>query len=240
MDFTSLTVFLQAAVIGVLIAAPAGPIGLLTMQRTLERGLAAGLATGLGAAADDAVYGAVGAFSVRWLIDGLTQAKTPLALGGGALLLVLAWRTWHAPVAHSAAPARDARGLLGLAAGTFALTLANPATIVSFHCGVWVAGGRPAQLAVAVVDGGGRAGGLCGVVAAADQRHRLAAAALHARLAPAHQPGIGPAAGRVCAVAVGAAGLSLLPPPGGPAKVLTLRCQQRTRTIQASYPPILS
>ncbi len=93
MDFTSITVFLQAAVIGVLIAAPVGPIGLLTMQRTLERGLAAGLATGLGAAAADAVYGAVGAFSVRWLIDGLTQAKTPLALGGGALLLVMAWRT---------------------------------------------------------------------------------------------------------------------------------------------------
>ena len=76
MDLTSLTVFLQAAVIGVLIAAPVGPIGLLTMQRTLERGLAAGLATGLGAAAADAVYGAVGAFSVRWLIDGLTQAST--------------------------------------------------------------------------------------------------------------------------------------------------------------------
>lgn len=132
MDLTSLTVFLQATVVGVLIAAPVGPIGLLTMQRTLERGLAAGLATGLGAAAADAVYGAIGAFSVRWLIDGLTSAKTPLALGGGALLLVLAWRTWHAPVAHTVAGARDARGLLGLAAGTFVLTLANPATIVSF------------------------------------------------------------------------------------------------------------
>lgn len=132
MDFTALTLFLQAALMGVLIAAPVGPIGLLTMQRTLERGRAAGLATGLGAAAADAVYGAIGAFSVRWLIDLLDSAKTPLALGGGALLLALAWRTWHAPVAHAAAPVRDARGLLGLAAGTFALTLANPATIVSF------------------------------------------------------------------------------------------------------------
>ena len=144
MDFTSITVFLQAAVIGVLIAAPVGPIGLLTMQRTLERGLAAGLATGLGAAAADAVYGAVGAFSVRWLIDGLTQARTPLALGGGALLLVLAWRTWRAPVPHTAAPARDALGLLGLAAGTFALTLTNPATIVSFIAVFGsLGGGRP-------------------------------------------------------------------------------------------------
>ena len=109
-----------------------GPCGPHWPADHATQGLAAGLATGLGAAAADAVYGAVGAFSVRWLIDGLTQARTPLALGGGALLLVMAWRTWHAPVAHNAGPARDARGLLGLAADTFALTLANPATIVSF------------------------------------------------------------------------------------------------------------
>ncbi len=50
MDATSLTVFFKAALIGLLIAAPVGPIGLLTMQRTLEHGLAAGLATGMGAA----------------------------------------------------------------------------------------------------------------------------------------------------------------------------------------------
>ena len=132
MDAPSLTVFFKAALIGLLIAAPVGPIGLLTMQRTLERGLAAGLATGMGAAVADALYGAIGAFGVSWLIRALIEARTPLALGGGAILLVLAWRTWRAPVTDAVAPARDARNLLGLAAGTFLLTLANPATIVSF------------------------------------------------------------------------------------------------------------
>ena len=238
MDFTSLTVFLQAAVIGVLIAAPVGPIGLLTMQRTLERGLAAGLATGLGAAAADAVYGAVGAFSVRWFIDGLTQAKTPLALGGGALLLVLAWRTWHAPVAHTAAPARDARGLLGLAAGTFALTLANPATIVSFVAVFGSLGGvRPSLPSPLWMVAG--AGGLCRLVAAADQCDCLPTAALYARLAPAHQPGVGPAAGRVCVMAVGAVGLRLCVTDRDAAKVLTLRCQQHARTIGGFSDPEL-
>ena len=181
MDFTSITVFLQAAVIGVLIAAPVGPIGLLTMQRTLERGLAAGLATGLGAAAADAVYGAVGAFSVRWLIDGLTQAKTPLALGGGALLLVLAWRTWHAPVAHTAALARNTAGLLGLAAGTFALTLANPATIVSFIAVFGALGGGQHAVVsplwmVAGVLAGSAAWWLLLTGAIAHQRRRFTAA----------------------------------------------------------------
>lgn len=132
MDLVALSVFLKSALIGVLIAAPVGPVGLLTMQRTLERGWAAGLATGLGAALADAMYGAVGAYGVHGLIDWLSGARIPLALGGGALLLVMAWRTWHAPVAHTAAAAPHAQGLLGLAAGTLALTLANPATIVSF------------------------------------------------------------------------------------------------------------
>lgn len=47
-------------------------------------------------------------------------------------------------MAHNAGPARDARGLLGLAADTFALTLANPATIVSFIAVFGsLGGGRP-------------------------------------------------------------------------------------------------
>ena len=132
MDFPSFTVFLKATLVGLLIAAPVGPIGLLTMQRTLERGWLAGLATGMGAALADALYGAVGAYGVSWLTRALVQAQTPLALGGGALLLLLAWKTWRAPVIERVAPAREAGDLLGLTAGTFVLTLANPATIVSF------------------------------------------------------------------------------------------------------------
>lgn len=51
MDLATLTLLLQAALIGLSIAAPVGPIGLLTIQRTLDQGRAVGLATGLGAAA---------------------------------------------------------------------------------------------------------------------------------------------------------------------------------------------
>lgn len=144
MDFTSITVFLQAAVIGVLIAAPVGPIGVLTMQRTLERGLAAGLATGSGAAAADAVYGAVGAFSVRRPIDGLTQARTRWRWA--AAHCCWCWpgapgtRRWPTPP-----PRRATHGACwAWAAGTFALTLANPATIVSFIAVFGsLGGGRP-------------------------------------------------------------------------------------------------
>lgn len=126
-----LGVFLKSLLIGLSIAAPVGPIGLLTIQRTLERGRASGLATGMGAAAADAVYGALGAFGVSWLIQWLNGIRVPLALVGGLVLFVLAWRTWHAPVTRDSARS-SGRALAGQFAGTFALTLSNPATILSF------------------------------------------------------------------------------------------------------------
>lgn len=124
--------FAQSALIGVSIAAPVGPIGLLVIQRTLQRGAWVGLSTGLGAAVADAAYGAVGAYGVSGLIQWLHGVKLPLAVVGGAVLLWMAWRTWHAPVARQAAAVADARGLLAAFVGTFLLTLSNPATIFSF------------------------------------------------------------------------------------------------------------
>jgi threonine/homoserine/homoserine lactone efflux protein len=127
-----LALFAQSLLIGLSIAAPVGPIGLLVIQRTLRHGTAVGLATGLGAAAADALYGAVGAFGVSWVIDTLSSARLPLGLGGGLFLLWLAWRIWHAPPAHRVASAGATQGLAQNFAGTFVLTLSNPSTIFSF------------------------------------------------------------------------------------------------------------
>jgi threonine/homoserine/homoserine lactone efflux protein len=134
MDATSLhfPMFLQAALVGLLIAAPVGPIGLLTIRRTLEQGMAAGLATGMGAACADAVYGALGAYGVNLAIQALVGARVPLALIGGALLMWLAWQGWRAPHAEQAAALPPRGELLRCFGGTFALTLSNPATILSF------------------------------------------------------------------------------------------------------------
>lgn len=143
MEMEWLGLFARSLLIGLSIAAPVGPIGLLVIQRTLQQGQRMGLATGLGAAVADALYGAVGAFGVHGLIRWLQEARTPLALAGGAMLAWMAWRTWHAPLADRAAelpPAQQGavrsftsgRGLLAAFSATFVLTLSNPATIFSF------------------------------------------------------------------------------------------------------------
>jgi threonine/homoserine/homoserine lactone efflux protein len=138
------SLFGQSLLIGLSIAAPVGPIGLLVIQRTLQRGPAVGLATGLGAALADAAYGAVGAFGVTSLIGVLTGARVPLALGGGAFLLWLAWRIWRTPPAARAAVAEGGLSLLSSFAGTFVLTLSNPATIFSFIAVFGTLAGRAA------------------------------------------------------------------------------------------------
>jgi len=124
--------FLQALWIGLAIAAPVGPIGLLVIQRTLDHGRAIGLATGLGAAVADACYGAIGAFGVVVVMQALQAARVPLALLGGAMLLWLAWRSWFAVPAERAADLDPAPGRWASFGATFALTLSNPATILSF------------------------------------------------------------------------------------------------------------
>ncbi|HET7725225.1 MAG TPA: LysE family transporter [Propionibacteriaceae bacterium] len=126
-----LVVLAKAFVVGLSVAAPVGPIALLTIQRAIQRGFRMGLATGLGAAVADALYGTVGAVGVTWLVSALTSARVPLAVAGAAVLLVLAWRTWRAPLAGPSAQV-GARGLVGAFGGTVLLTLANPATILSF------------------------------------------------------------------------------------------------------------
>jgi len=124
--------FFDALWIGLAIAAPVGPIGLLVIQRTLDHGRTLGFVTGLGAAVADALYGAVGAFGVTALIRALQAVRVPLAIVGGAFLLWLAWRTWRQVPATRAAQVAERPGLAGAFAGTLVLTLSNPATIFSF------------------------------------------------------------------------------------------------------------
>jgi threonine/homoserine/homoserine lactone efflux protein len=144
--------FAQSLWIGLSIAAPVGPIGLLVIHRTLRHGRAVGLATGLGAAVADAAYGAAGAYGVSALIAVLQGARVPLALLGGAFLLWLAWRTWHAAAPVQQAELGTAPALLPSFAGTFVLTLSNPATILSFVAifGALAGQGAPASPALMV------------------------------------------------------------------------------------------
>nr|WP_207185864.1 LysE family transporter [Rubrivivax gelatinosus] len=153
-----LTLFLQSTAIGLSIAAPVGQIGLLAIQRTLQYGSAAGIATGLGAAAADAIYGAIGAFGVTALIHFLVEQRTLLAGAGSALLLWMAWRIARQPPARRREDSDERAPLARLFAGTFVLTLANPTTILSFIAVFGALAGRSAVASPLVMVAGVAAG----------------------------------------------------------------------------------
>lgn len=126
-----LVYLLKGLVIGLSIAAPVGPIGVLCIRRSLTEGSRVGFVTGLGAATADATYGAVAAFGLTVISAFLVQQQFWLSLIGGLFLCYLGIRTFFSAPAETAAPATS-RNLLTTYTSTFLLTLTNPATILSF------------------------------------------------------------------------------------------------------------
>ncbi|MCX7791109.1 MAG: LysE family translocator [Chloroflexaceae bacterium] len=126
-----LGLFARGALIGLAIAAPVGPIGVLCINRTLRDGRMAGFVSGLGAATADLIYGTIAVLGLTALTGALAGISFWTRLLGGLFLCYLGLRTLRAqPAARPAAGA--ARGLLRAYASTLILTLTNPATIIAF------------------------------------------------------------------------------------------------------------
>ncbi|MDP2234532.1 MAG: LysE family transporter [Actinomycetota bacterium] len=125
--------FAAAFAVGVAVAAPVGPVGVLCIQRTLRGGVPFGLASGLGVATADGLYAALAALGLAVVAKAASVLQAPLGVTGGVLLLVLAYRAWG-QAGHSCEAAMEptTRGLLATWGSAFGLTLANPATIMSF------------------------------------------------------------------------------------------------------------
>jgi len=122
---------LQGGIIGLSIAAPVGPIGVLCIRRTLAEGRLAGLVSGLGAATADGFYGSIAGFGLTVISSLLVSQQAWLRLVGGLFLCYLGFRTLLARPAQQAAATRGP-GLWQTYASTLFLTLTNPMTILSF------------------------------------------------------------------------------------------------------------
>lgn len=126
-----LSLFIRAFIIGISIAAPVGPIGVLCIRRTLANGKLAGFLSGMGAASADMVYGAIAAFGISAITTALIDNAFWLHLFGGGFLLYLGVKTFLEKPAEQAAQAKQG-GLLNMYLSTFLLTITNPMTIISF------------------------------------------------------------------------------------------------------------
>lgn len=126
------------AIIGVLVAAPIGPVNLICIHRTLAYGNLNGFFSGLGGAVGDGVFAAISAFgltAIARLIEGYSMS---LKLVGGLILIGYGIHNFRAKVTdpRDGCPVETKQtgdSTLGAAiAGTFALTITNPATLIGF------------------------------------------------------------------------------------------------------------
>lgn len=154
--------FARTFIIGIVVAAPVGAMGMLCVQRVLAHGWRAGIATGVGIAAADAMYAAVAAFGVSALAGVMISHQSQFMIAGGLVLLWLGFRAMRTPPAPAASGARDSTRLVPMVGSAAGLTLTNPMTILAFIA-IFASAGLVAQPGVAgavVVTVGVAAGSL--------------------------------------------------------------------------------
>lgn len=122
-------------VIGVLVAAPVGPVNVLCVQRAIERGFWGGIAAGLGAVLGDGLIALCAAMGVGAITGAVQQHRALIQIVGGLALIAFGLRL------YTAAPRLEPRhpGQIGAASlrdyawdipQTFFLTITNPGAVL--------------------------------------------------------------------------------------------------------------
>lgn len=122
---------IKGITVGFVFGVPAGAIGALTIHRSLAHGFWAGLLTGLGSSAADVLYACVGVFGLTVISDFLVKYETVIALIGGILIAGLGVMIFL----KKGTSVIEGDGHTNLAtcfASSFAIAIANPATVLSF------------------------------------------------------------------------------------------------------------
>ena len=99
-----LLTLLKGILIGMIVSAPLGPVGILCLRETLHGGRREGMLTGIGAMVSDVLYGFIVYLGVGLVLDFVMQYDALLRLIGGIIILVFAvwvYRNSHNPVKTS-------------------------------------------------------------------------------------------------------------------------------------------
>ncbi len=126
---------IKGLIIGILASAPMGPVGVLTIQRTLNKGRWYGMVTGLGAAVSDIVYAAISLVGMAFVMEFIENPKNMFwfKVFGGILLMIFGLYTYLSNPVENLRPASHNRGSLmhnGLTG--FLVTFSNPLIILLF------------------------------------------------------------------------------------------------------------
>lgn len=124
---------LLGIVIGVVVAAPVGPVNVMTLQRAFRYGFLSGFCAGLGAALADVIFATAAAYgltAIRAVIEGHSHL---IQIVGGGLVILFGLRILFAhPVEEGEQHDPQRKSHVSAAATAFAMTITNPGTIFGF------------------------------------------------------------------------------------------------------------
>ena len=121
---------LWGIIIGILISAPLGPIGVLVIQRTLNDGRRVGLITGLGAAVSDIIYAMISGLGLSFIVDFITSNGSSLQIIGSIIIFIFGLYLWKKnPLKDLDATTQKSTPHATYFATGFLLTISNPLII---------------------------------------------------------------------------------------------------------------
>lgn len=126
-----LSYLLKGFCIGIIFGVPAGAIGALTIRRTLGYGFLAGLITGMGSSVADLLYASIGIFGLTMVADFVEKNQQIISLVGAVVIFALGifiWRNNTIPKSEE----ESKKNLLGCFFSSLALSIANPAMLLTF------------------------------------------------------------------------------------------------------------
>ena len=101
---TILDILVKGFVIGIVVSAPLGPVGVLCIQRTLNKGRWYGFVTGLGASLSDIAYALLTGYGMSFVFDYINKNIFYLQLLGSIMLLAFGIYTFRSNPVQSIRP----------------------------------------------------------------------------------------------------------------------------------------
>jgi threonine/homoserine/homoserine lactone efflux protein len=130
---TFLNILLKGMIIGVVVSAPLGPVGILCIQRTLNKGRWYGFVTGLGASLSDIAYAVLTGYGMSFVFDYVNKNIFWLQLLGSFMLMAFGVYTFRSNPVRSIRPVSSGKGTyLHNFITAFIVTLSNPLIIFLF------------------------------------------------------------------------------------------------------------
>ena len=127
---TILDILVKGFVIGIVVSAPLGPVGVLCIQRTLNKGRWYGFVTGLGASLSDIAYALLTGYGMSFVFDYINKNIFYLQLLGSIMLLAFGIYTFRSNPVQSIRPVSANKGsYFHNFITAFAVTLSNPLII---------------------------------------------------------------------------------------------------------------